>query len=78
MQRLVSQLSDLQLICLYQAGQISKSQLTLSEGSKLSEITDRPLTLLRVYDLIESRLFDKVKTLHAVLANGILDFHVAQ
>ena len=36
------------------------------------------MTLLRVYDLIESRLFDKIKTLHALLANGIMDFLVAQ
>jgi len=41
------------------------------------EVIERPMTLLRVYDLIESRLFDKIKTLHALLANGIMDFLVA-
>ena len=41
-------------------------------------MTDKEITLLRLHDLIESRLFDKVKTLHALLANGIMDFLVAQ
>ena len=71
-------MSDLQLICLFQAGQISRSQLELSENSQLADVVELPLTLLRVYDLIESRLFEKVKTLHVLLANGIMDFLVAQ
>ena len=33
---------------------------------------------MRVYDLIEGRLFEKVRTLHVLLANGIMDFLVAQ
>ena len=71
-------MSDLQLICLFQAGQISRSQLELSENSQLADVTELPLTLLRIYDLIESRIFEKVKTLHVLLANGIMDFLVAQ
>ena len=41
-------------------------------------MTEKEITLLRLNDLIESRLLDKVKTLHALLANGIMDFLVAQ
>lgn len=44
----------------------------------LSDVVDLPLTLLRIYDIIESRLFYKMRTLHALLANGIMDFLVAQ
>ena len=38
---------------------------------------DKPMTMLRLHDLIETRLFYKVKTIHALLANGIMDFLVA-
>ena len=41
-------------------------------------MAEKSITLLRLHDLITSRLFDKVKTLHALLANGIMDFLVAQ
>ena len=41
-------------------------------------MTSKEITLLRLHDLLENRLFDKVKTLHALLANGIMDFLVAQ
>ena len=77
MQRFTAQMSDMQLICLYQAGQISRPQLQLSEGSQLADMMGKEITLLRLHELIESRLFEKVKTLHALLANGIMDFLVA-
>jgi hypothetical protein len=35
------------------------------------------MTILRIYDLVESRLFVRIRTLHALLANGIMDFLVA-
>ena len=41
-------------------------------------MTAKEITILRLHELIESRLFDKVKTLHALLVNGIMDFLVAQ
>ena len=41
-------------------------------------MTAKEITILRLHDLIESRSFEKVKTLHALLANGIMDFLVAQ
>lgn len=78
MGRITSQLSDLQLICLYQAGQISKTQLKLSDNCLLSDVVDLPMSLLRVFELIDTRIFHKVQTLHALLANGIMDFLVAQ
>lgn len=41
-------------------------------------MTGKEITLLRLFDLLESRLIDKVRTLHALLANGVMDFLVAQ
>ena len=41
MQRFTAEMSDLQLICLFQAGQISKPQLQLSEGSQLGDMADK-------------------------------------
>ena len=38
---------------------------------------DSPMSLLRVYDLVTERLMVRLKTLHALLANGIMDFLVA-
>ena len=75
--RFTAQLSDLQLICLFQAGQISRSQLELSPQSQFKDMIDNPMSLLRVYDLINERLMVRLRTLHALLANGIMDFLVA-
>ena len=41
-------------------------------------MTDKPLTLLRLHEVITSHLASKVQTLHVLLANGIMDFLVAQ
>lgn len=58
--RFTAQISDLQLISLYQAGQISKPQLKLSANSEFKDAVDQPLTLLRVHDLVESRLMLRI------------------
>ena len=75
--RFTAQISDLQLISLYQAGQISKLQLQLSADSQFKDMVDQHLTLLRTHDLIESRLLMRIQPLDALLKNGIMDFLVA-
>ena len=76
--RFTSQLSDLQLVCLFQSGQISKSQMVLENSAKLGYLIDQPLTLMHLYELIEADLFIKVQTVYDVLSSGIMDFLVAQ
>ena len=71
-------MSDLQLICLFQSGQINQSQLGLQSGSKLEDQIHLPLTLMRFYELVEGELFVKVQTVYDVVSNGVMDFLVAQ
>ena len=76
--RFTAELSDLQLICLFQSGQINQGQLRLQSGSKLAGHTHLPLTLMRFYELVEGELFVKVQTVYDVVSNGVMDFLVAQ
>ena len=76
--RFTAELSDLQLICLFQSGQINQSQLKLQSGSKLVDQIHLPLTLMRFYELVEGELFVKVQTVYDVISNGVMDFLVAQ
>ena len=76
--RFTAELSDLQLICLFQSGQINRSQLRLQSGSKLADQLQLPLTLLRFHELVEGELFVKVQTVYDVVSNGVMDFLVAQ
>lgn len=46
-----SELADLQTVLMYQAGQVSKSQLNLSTAS-ITELADLPMTLMRLQEVL--------------------------
>ena len=60
--RFTSELSDLQIIAIYQAGQVSKQQLDLQNPKKFEPLLNnqRPLTLLCLEDIVRSDLLVKV------------------
>ncbi|CDW85435.1 gamma-tubulin complex component 5 [Stylonychia lemnae] len=82
LQRFFSEVSDIQKIVLYQAGQISTSQLTFNskELSMISNIINPkdPLTLMRLKELLKDNVFKKVKLIHQVMRIGIMDFYIIE
>ena len=52
--------------------------MKLENSKKLVYLIDQPLTLMHLYELVETDLFIKVQTVYDVLSSGIMDFLVAQ
>ena len=52
--------------------------MKLENSKKLGYLIDQPLTLMHLYELVETDLFIKVQTVYDVLSSGIMDFLVAQ
>ena len=82
LERFESEVNDLQKIALFQAGQISRSQLTLNpvELSMMSKIynLEEPLTLLKLKQVLEDHVFRKVKLIHQVMRIGIMDYCIIE
>ena len=81
LERVNSEVGDLQQILQFQSGLISKSQLRLSHFSKSRVTTvypgyeSQPLTLLKLEELMtDLGLFSKVASLKNLMQRGILDF----
>lgn len=51
-------------------------QLTFSTFGIIKSLVDIPLTLLRLNETMNDHIFKKVKLLHEIVKNGIMDFLV--
>lgn len=70
------EINDLQLVALYQSGQVSKPQLALATEFGKSH-ADLSMTLMRLHDCLQNHVFKRVLILYDIIKNGIMDFLVS-